>query len=95
MTYAARFCPHILVNHRDRRFANGDYYAGEFKNMVRDGRGTYVGVDGGKYAGGWKQGRYHGLGTLVLPNGKGVQAGRWDENRFLGDGTGLEGGPLW
>jgi hypothetical protein len=81
---------------RTYRFANGDYYAGEFKNMVRDGRGTYVGVDGGKYAGGWKQGRYHGLGTLLLPNGRGVQAGRWDENKFVGDpGTaGLTGGAM-
>jgi len=87
---------HSTSNFATFRFANGDNYAGEFKNMVRDGRGTYVGVDGGKYAGGWKQGRYHGLGTLLLPNGRGVQAGRWDKNKFVGDpgAAGLTGGAM-
>jgi hypothetical protein len=67
------------------KYANGDYYAGEFRNMVREGRGTYVGVDGGKYAGSWKSGRYHGLGTLLLPGGRGIQTGRWADNQYVGD----------
>eukprot|EP00035_Acanthoeca_spectabilis_P027134 m.465476 g.465476 ORF g.465476 m.465476 type:complete len:367 (+) comp24274_c0_seq1:220-1320(+) len=67
------------------KYANGDYYAGEFKNMARNGKGTYVGVDGGKYAGSWKAGQYHGMGTLLLPGGKGIQSGVWDHNHFRGD----------
>ena len=46
-------------------------YEGEFRNGIRDGKGTYTWVkSGNRYIGEWKNGKRHGEGTVIINKDK-------------------------
>ncbi len=51
-------------------WATEDYYEGEYKNDIRNGKGTLFGHNWGEYNGGWKNNKTHGEGTLTLLDGE-------------------------
>ena len=42
--------------------------------------------NGENYLGEWKDGKYHGQGTLTYPNGKQKYVGEWKDNKYHGQG---------
>ena len=48
----------------------------------RDGKGTYIYVNGDKYIGSWKKGLRHGNGTFTHANGK-VDKGIWKKDKLI------------
>jgi len=82
-----------------RTYSNGDSYAGEFKNGVRHGRGTYVHSSGDRYEGEFKNGKRNGTGTYRYTSGE-IYQGEFKDDRKNGhgvciyaDGTKVKG--LW
>lgn len=63
---------------------DGHEYVGEYKDDRPNGRGTFTWPSGAKYVGEFKDGKYDGRGTLYGPTGAVMQAGRWENNKFLG-----------
>ena len=54
----------------------GDKYVGEFRDGYRNGHGTFIWSDEGK----WKEGKFHGQGTFTFSDGnKGV--GEFRDNK--------------
>jgi len=56
---------------------------GEIKNGKPNGQGTRIYVDkylGGKYSGGWKDGKKHGQGTYTFSSG-GWYDGSWKDGQ--------------
>jgi hypothetical protein len=58
-----------LPNGGKKTFANGNKYAGDYKDGLMDGCGTFNWVNGGVYEGEYKNGKKHGRGRLFIPNG--------------------------
>ena len=61
--------------------ANGDKYAGEFKDAKKHGQGTETFANGDKYVGEWRNGNRHGKGTLTYSDGTVIE-GIWRDGRF-------------
>ena len=61
-------------------------YFGGMKNGNKDGWGTKIYTDGGRYEGLWKNGMMHGFGTFKFANG-GVFVGNWKEDQATGQGV--------
>jgi len=51
---------------------------------MKHGSGIYRKASGVKYEGQWKNGNKHGTGRVLSPEGKIVQEGLWDNDRFTG-----------
>jgi len=64
-------------------YRGGEQYVGDFRDGQRNGRGTFTFPDGRKYVGEFKDGDYHGLGTLYAPDGSVMQAGLWENDKFV------------
>jgi len=63
-------------------YENGDVYIGKLNtNGNRDGQGTYVWLDGTKFEGGYKDGKYHGQGTFTFSHGE-IQKGLWKDGKL-------------
>lgn len=63
------------------------YYKGDLnEDGVGDGDGTiyYLGKDIPKYTGEFKNGKYHGKGTLYDENGKEIYKGKWEDGDYAG-----------
>ena len=59
-------------------YENGDYYEGEWKNYLRNGKGRLYYKNGKiKYSGDWVNDKREGKGTLCLENGKIEYIGYW------------------
>ena len=75
-----------INNFSKKKYSNGDYYIGEFKNQNQDGHGTYVWNSGDKYIGEWKDGNRTGQGTYNWKNGS-KYSGEWLNGNRHGLGT--------
>ncbi|MEG1813970.1 MAG: phosphatidylinositol-4-phosphate 5-kinase, partial [Clostridia bacterium] len=63
----------------------GDYYKGNWKNDLMDGKGVYhFGSPNSteKYDGMWKQGQMWGKGRYTLPSGDKI-SGSWQANQYM------------
>lgn len=74
-------------------YANGvgeatgkDFYSGEFKNGLPNGKGKYVWANGDTYNGEWKKGKMEGFGEMKrkLTERDTVFSGYWLENEYIG-----------
>ena len=70
-------------------YLDGEKYVGEFKNDIRNGRGTYTYSDGDKYVGEFKRGYRHGQGTFTWHNGD-KYVGGYKRNAKHGKGVATE-----
>ena len=61
-------------------YANGDTYAGEWKDGKKHGQGIYTWADGERYEGEFVDGIYHGEGTFIYSSGRTV-TGEWDSGK--------------
>ena len=43
----------------------GDKYKGQWKNDMKDGKGTFTASNGSKYVGRWSQDKKHGNGEMI------------------------------
>lgn len=59
---------------------------GSYSSYWTDCVGTYVGTNGVKYMGSFKDGKYHGQGTIFLTNGDYI-VGQFLFNKLTGQGT--------
>ena len=64
-----------------RTWANGDTYAGQWKDDKQHGEGTYTWPDGGKYVGQWKDDKMHGRGKHTGANGQVGHDGEWENGQ--------------
>ena len=67
-------------------FAPVSIYGECVKGDCRDGLGVFVLREGYRYAGQFKDGRFHGYGTLAHYNG-GKYVGGWKKGQYNGQGT--------
>ena len=67
---------------------NGYKYVGEWKNGMRDGKGTETYADGYKYVGEWKYGNRDGQGTETYADGY-KYVGEFKSNKRNGQGTAI------
>jgi len=67
-------------------WANGQKYAGEFKEDNLNGSGTLNLLDGQKYVGEFVNGKYNGQGTFTSLNGV-IYIGQFKEGKAEGQGT--------
>jgi hypothetical protein len=69
-----------------------DFYRGEFKEGLPNGKGTYIWKNGATYKGDWKNGMRDGTGTYSSQvNGKdSVLVGKWKNDRYMGNPNALE-----
>eukprot|EP00942_MAST-04A_sp_MAST-4A-sp1_P003467 g3467.t1 len=65
---------------------DGDVYVGEYKNGIRDGKGTYTYGSGSVYVGDFKDGKSHGKGTYTYDSGH-VYVGEFKDDKRHGKGT--------
>ncbi len=63
----------------------GDLYAGEFKNNLYDGQGTYTWSNGDQYIGDFKQALREGNGSLIFADGE-RYVGEFKSNKMHGLG---------
>ena len=68
------------------KFANGNYYEGNFVNGTYDGKGTFYFASGDKYEGSFKNGLRNGNGTFTFANGN-KYIGDNVNDKFEGDGS--------
>ena len=63
-----------------------DSYIGKFSKGWPNGTGTYTWANGDYYEGGWKEGKRHGEGILVLkkPKGDSLVDGLWEDDDYMG-----------
>ena len=62
-------------------------YEGEIENSEPNGKGTLSRPDGlMTYVGGWLNGKYHGQGSSIFPNGRKYEGG-WKFGKPHGEGT--------
>lgn len=66
-------------------YSNGDTYAGEGYDNIRNGYGTYVFANGNRYVGYWTANQKNGYGTFYYPNGEHV-SGTFVANFLEGPG---------
>lgn len=67
-------------------YADGSRYEGEFRNLMRHGKGKIAFAKGGQYEGDFADNELHGEGTLLFANGDRYEGG-WRRNRPHGRGT--------
>ncbi len=67
-------------------FINLDQYAGEWKDGMMNGQGTFTWPNGEKYVGEWKDNNKHGQGMHIFPDGK-KHIGEWRDNYKNGHGV--------
>ncbi|XVE48669.1 hypothetical protein DITRI_Ditri01bG0021100 [Diplodiscus trichospermus] len=53
----------------EKAFSNGDFYVGDFKEILPHGKGKYTWSDGTVYEGHWEAGKMTGKGLLLWPSG--------------------------
>ncbi|KAK8563150.1 hypothetical protein V6N12_011206 [Hibiscus sabdariffa] len=53
-----------------KAFSNGDFYVGDFKEVLPHGKGKYTWSDGMVYEGDWEGGKMTGKGVLLWPSGE-------------------------
>ena len=63
-------------------YADGDKYAGQWKDGKKHGQGTFTWTNGNKYVGEMFENDFHGQGTKTFANGT-VQKGRFEHDRFI------------
>ena len=73
-------------NFRQKTWANGDRYEGEFKDDKRTGRGTYYWASGNRYEGEFVDGDFNGWGKKYWASGKRYE-GEWKNDKRTGRGT--------
>lgn len=76
----------VNSNVAKQRYPNGDVYIGELVHLKREGRGTYIAVDGTQYDGEWVDGKRHGEGTLTSSKHEYTYKGEWYKDKREGDG---------
>ena len=65
-------------------FANGNRYEGNWVDDSRSGLGVFTCATSGYiYEGSFNNGRRHGVGRIVLPNGDSFK-GRFEEGKIVG-----------
>jgi hypothetical protein len=64
--------------------ANGNKFAGEYKDDKKHGQGTYTWAEGDKYVGEYKDDKKHGQGTYTFQDGRRYE-GPWVEGEFKGE----------
>ena len=69
-----------------RNYPNGDVYVGEFRDGLRNGRGTYTHANGAVYVGEFRDGYLNGQGTLTFPDGD-VYVGEFRDGQRNGQGA--------
>ena len=67
-------------------FANGNKYAGEWKDNKYNGQGTFTFADGAKYVGEYKDGKRSGQGTFTSADGA-KYVGEFKDGKYNGQGT--------
>ncbi|NER33467.1 MAG: hypothetical protein F6J93_05265 [Oscillatoria sp. SIO1A7] len=80
-------------------YPDSSRYEGETKDGIREGIGTYFGVNGDKYTGEWRNDMRHGVGSYTWSNGD-LYRGEWRNNLKHGRGVftgydGLEKRGIW
>ncbi|KAL1222847.1 Phosphatidylinositol 4-phosphate 5-kinase 7 [Cardamine amara subsp. amara] len=70
----------------DREFPNGDFYSGEVKGLLPNGKGKYVWSDGTIYEGDWDRGKISGKGKLMWSTGA-IYEGDFSGGYLHGFGT--------
>ncbi len=60
----------------------GTIYKGQFKNNLKNGKGTMKYYDGSFYSGEWKDDEYHAKGTLKEIDGQ-IFKGKWNKGEFI------------
>lgn len=69
----------------DVRIDSMGYYKGTVDSLKRpDGHGTWQGLDGDHYEGGWKNGKREGWGFSISSN-KPLRVGEWKGDRYKGE----------
>ncbi|XVE67359.1 hypothetical protein DITRI_Ditri08aG0154500 [Diplodiscus trichospermus] len=58
-----------IERHNEKAFSNGDFYVGDFKDILPHGKGKYTWSDGTVYEGDWEAGKMTGKGLLLWPSG--------------------------
>jgi hypothetical protein len=63
-----------------------DKYAGQFRNGLPDGTGTYTWENGEIYIGEWKEGNRHGIGkyTFIENEKQAILDGQWIDDKYTG-----------
>ncbi|AFZ80330.1 MORN repeat domain containing protein [Theileria equi strain WA] len=81
--------PTFILNQNVAKYTypNGDIYIGELTDMLRNGHGSYISVDGSRYDGEWRRDRRHGKGTLIYKESKYKYTGDWYLDKRHGYGT--------
>ena len=64
----------------------GQTYKGEWKDDMKNGQGEINWTNGQKYIGGFKDGKYDGVGTMITQNGS-KYVGDWKNGMKNGSGT--------
>jgi hypothetical protein len=64
---------------------NGDRYEGNWKNSIRNGKGTCIYANGDKYEGYWLDDLQDGQGTMIYKNGTASKTGVWERGSFKGE----------
>lgn len=68
-----------------KKFPNGDYYEGEFKNFIIHGKGKHTFANGNIYEGNFDRDKFHGEGKYIFAGGD-IYEGNFDHNEFCGKG---------
>ena len=68
-------------------YFTGVVYTGNFKDCMRDGKGTYTFNNGKKYVGEFKNSTFHGNGIMYYSDGSIAQEGTWKNGEFAGQGS--------
>ena len=73
--------PSQLINKSPLELTNSSIYHGQWNKItgIREGKGTLIWPDGGKYIGYWKNDKAHCKGRLVHPDGDAYE-GEWIED---------------
>ena len=70
---------------KEKRFANGGYYVGDWKKGKPNGHGIMTYADKSEYAGNWLHGIREGEGRIEYPNGI-IYDGIWINDTIAGEG---------
>ena len=73
------------ISAKEKRFANGDYYVGEWKKGKPNGHGIMTYADKSEYDGNWSRGVREGEGRIEYSNGI-IYSGIWSNDTIVGDG---------
>ena len=65
------------------KYAEGDYYEGQFKGDLRHGDGKYVWANGETYTGQFANGNMNGYGTYTWPTGRASYTGYFKDGQII------------